>query len=200
MMKYKILALLIITLSVQARFTQVDPLWAEYPSFTPYNYAANNPLKYVDPDGRAIIAFTQKGTSSNPVYDQAVVVFSNDGEYIGTFSGSSTANPFLPDNPDIRGVDAYPQVASGVYPAENGEHLGNPAIIINGNNAVPTTAVNPRFPAQGATAIAIHLHSGSNSNWKGSAGCPTISSEEWKQFIRSIPDEPHMIIIPEIEE
>ncbi|MCF6239025.1 MAG: hypothetical protein L3J79_09520, partial [Candidatus Marinimicrobia bacterium] len=33
------------------RFTQVDPLWQEYPSSSPYVYVANNPLKYVDLTG-----------------------------------------------------------------------------------------------------------------------------------------------------
>ncbi len=51
MMKYKLLVLVMITLSVQARFTQVDPHWAKYPSFSPYNYTGNNPLRYVDPNG-----------------------------------------------------------------------------------------------------------------------------------------------------
>ncbi len=35
------------------RFTQVDPLWQKYPSLSPYNYCANNPLTRVDPDGLA---------------------------------------------------------------------------------------------------------------------------------------------------
>ncbi len=39
----------------QGRFTQVDPLWLKFSSQTPYNYTMNNPLKYVDPDGRARI-------------------------------------------------------------------------------------------------------------------------------------------------
>jgi RHS repeat-associated protein len=37
---------------VLGRFTQVDPLWMKYPSLSPYNYCANNPLKYVDPSGK----------------------------------------------------------------------------------------------------------------------------------------------------
>ena len=36
----------------QGRFIQVDPLWLTFPSYSPYNYALNNPLKYVDPDGK----------------------------------------------------------------------------------------------------------------------------------------------------
>jgi hypothetical protein len=30
----------------------MDPLAEKYPSLSPYNYCANNPLKYFDPDGR----------------------------------------------------------------------------------------------------------------------------------------------------
>jgi len=33
------------------RFTSVDPLADEAPGWTPYRYAFNNPLRYIDPDG-----------------------------------------------------------------------------------------------------------------------------------------------------
>ena len=36
------------------RFFRPDPMQGEYPGISPYAYAANNPLKYVDPDGRRI--------------------------------------------------------------------------------------------------------------------------------------------------
>ena len=35
------------------RFLRPDPMQDEYPGISPYAYAANNPLKYVDPDGQA---------------------------------------------------------------------------------------------------------------------------------------------------
>ncbi len=35
------------------RWTTVDPLASKYPGWSPYNYSFNNPLKYVDSDGRA---------------------------------------------------------------------------------------------------------------------------------------------------
>jgi len=36
------------------RFTQPDPLWIKYPSLTSYQYCANNPLKFVDQNGKRI--------------------------------------------------------------------------------------------------------------------------------------------------
>jgi RHS repeat-associated protein len=37
---------------VLMRFTGFDPLASKYPGISPYAYCANNPVKYVDPDGR----------------------------------------------------------------------------------------------------------------------------------------------------
>jgi RHS repeat-associated protein len=36
------------------RWLQVDPLADKYPGWSPYNYTLNNPLFYVDPDGKDI--------------------------------------------------------------------------------------------------------------------------------------------------
>ena len=37
-----------------SRWLSPDPLSAEFPSWSPYNYAADNPIFYTDPDGRAV--------------------------------------------------------------------------------------------------------------------------------------------------
>lgn len=39
---------------VTSRFISVDPLCEEYYSWSPYVYCLNNPLKYIDPDGRDV--------------------------------------------------------------------------------------------------------------------------------------------------
>ena len=36
----------------RAQFIMIDPLCEKYPWITPYAYCLNNPIKYVDPDGR----------------------------------------------------------------------------------------------------------------------------------------------------
>ena len=37
------------------RFLRPDPMQDEYPGLSPYSYAANNPLKFVDPDGSVLV-------------------------------------------------------------------------------------------------------------------------------------------------
>ncbi len=38
--------------NVVQRFIRVDPMADKYPNLSPYNYTLNNPLSYIDPDGR----------------------------------------------------------------------------------------------------------------------------------------------------
>ncbi|MCD7972629.1 MAG: hypothetical protein LUG18_08165 [Candidatus Azobacteroides sp.] len=44
----------IFPMDARARFLTIDPMAEKYYSISPYVYCANNPLKFVDPDGREI--------------------------------------------------------------------------------------------------------------------------------------------------
>lgn len=37
-----------------------DPYEAKYPSLSPYNYVANSPLMFIDPDGNVVEATTEE--------------------------------------------------------------------------------------------------------------------------------------------
>lgn len=45
------------------RWLSVDPLQKKYPSLTPYNFVANSPLIFVDPNGKEIIVYDSKGVA-----------------------------------------------------------------------------------------------------------------------------------------
>jgi RHS repeat-associated protein len=62
-----------------SRWLSRDPLASKYPSLSPYNYVANNPVNAFDPDGRDI--WFVHGTSSNPgtwgTYTDAISAWEN---------------------------------------------------------------------------------------------------------------------------
>jgi RHS repeat-associated protein len=54
------------------RFTTIDPLAGDYYSISPYAYCANNPIKYVDKDGRKIVMSTNNSIEYNNQYNNAI--------------------------------------------------------------------------------------------------------------------------------
>lgn len=61
-----------------SRWLSPDPLSEEYPSWSPYNFTLNNPIRYVDPDGRSpedIITLNSEGIVTNIIRDDRPNVF-----------------------------------------------------------------------------------------------------------------------------
>ncbi|MCU0391489.1 MAG: hypothetical protein MUE81_10255 [Thermoflexibacter sp.] len=56
---------------VVSRWWSVDPLAEKYPELSPYVFVANNPIKYIDPDGRDIVLTITDETAWN-LYERVV--------------------------------------------------------------------------------------------------------------------------------
>jgi len=66
------------------RFTTVDLLAEKYYSISPYVYCANNPIKYIDPDGRKIVLYViheKDRPAFEQAYNEAVAFMKEKGTY-----------------------------------------------------------------------------------------------------------------------
>lgn len=52
-----------------ALWLNTDPLAEKYPNVSPYTYTLNNPIKYIDPDGRDIIIYYKSSNGKMKTYD-----------------------------------------------------------------------------------------------------------------------------------
>ena len=78
------------------KWLSVDPLSDKYPNISPYAYAAWNPIKYVDPDGRDIYTFDSDGNFTGNIIKQegdhiGRIYFSDDNYLDFTFNDQADA-------------------------------------------------------------------------------------------------------------
>lgn len=108
------------------RFTSVDPMAEKYYNWSPYVYVGNNPLKYIDPDGRdpiSMIYRAYKGYKAYKAYRtaRAATVTVKSADVVGTVVTGSVAvtysyNQFL--SPDQAAV-AQQSILAGIESIAN---------------------------------------------------------------------------------
>jgi RHS repeat-associated protein len=79
------------------RWWGIDPLWQKYPNLSPYAYCANNPIRYIDPDGRDVWEIDGDGNIISRKKDETQDVFfmvakDADGNYQRTFTTDADGN------------------------------------------------------------------------------------------------------------
>lgn len=81
----------------KARWLSVDPLSEKYYDLSPYNYCGNNPIIYIDPNGKDIWEINDEGRIINRTKDETqdafyIVAKDADGNYQRTFTTDAEGN------------------------------------------------------------------------------------------------------------
>ena len=110
------------------RWNSIDALASKYPGMSPYNFVANNPIIFVDPDGKDIIIVTSNGTFR-----------AAKRTLLRTPEGKELWNKYA----NSKNVDVYIAVSKTMKGNSVGETLfdvANTAMVVNDKISVPKSS------------------------------------------------------------
>ncbi|MDI1352859.1 MAG: RHS repeat-associated core domain-containing protein, partial [bacterium] len=97
------------------RFVSIDPLAGEYPFYTPYQYAGNKPVNFIDLDGLEL-SNSKEGNSPNPQAKSSASNSKQQSDHSGKklFTINIVVLPIDIDKKDADGNGALKKVASSI--------------------------------------------------------------------------------------
>lgn len=175
-----------------ARWHVIDPMIEKHYEYTPYAYAYNNPVLYIDVLGLDTTVYVidqdtrpnDNGTSGETYTADIYIYDDYTGELDGPYSGSSYPN----SKSNTDNSTSANTVNEGDFPYDNSSgHSGSTEKGLNvvnddGERKVPGTKPN----GDDVTMTNVNVHEGAsdngNYNSRGSQGCVTINPSDSESF------------------
>jgi hypothetical protein len=126
---------------IVSRWFNPDPLSDEFPSWSPYNFVMNNPIRFIDPDGRAPVDIILRGAnnSSITIVTDLIDISVNAGSLVGDLGSnySFSGDDILVAGLDIVGIFDPSPISDGLAATIEGRNGNYGSAILSGLGVIP---------------------------------------------------------------